>query len=58
MLLMKCCNRCKGDMFVEEEGTQKALVCLQCGHRPVNGPAIAEKLLQRARIMPRVARAA
>lgn len=52
MLLMKACNRCKGDLFVEQEGRFHDLVCLQCGNRPKDGAERAARLM-RARMNSR-----
>jgi hypothetical protein len=40
-------------MYLEDEGVQRAMVCLQCGNRPANGGEIAERLLRRARVNSR-----
>lgn len=42
MIELKACQRCLGDMLVEEYLGDKELVCLQCGHRQ---PAPAPKVL-------------
>jgi hypothetical protein len=49
MLLMKFCPRCKGDLYLEEDGVMRDLVCIQCGNRPPNGAAVADIIVQRAR---------
>ena len=38
-MVLKGCQRCKGDMLVEEDiGSHvEELVCLQCGHRQAAG---------------------
>lgn len=33
MVELKACQRCLGDMLVEEYLGDRELVCLQCGHR-------------------------
>ncbi|HEX9640948.1 MAG TPA: hypothetical protein VGB13_06520 [Candidatus Krumholzibacteria bacterium] len=33
MRLLKGCQRCQGDLFVEREHGDADLVCLQCGYR-------------------------
>ncbi|MBI2766612.1 MAG: hypothetical protein HYX53_11970 [Chloroflexi bacterium] len=40
-------------MYLEDEGVQRAMVCLQCGNRPANGSEIADRLLLHARINSR-----
>ena len=30
---LKACNRCDGDMILEDVLDEAELVCLQCGHR-------------------------
>ncbi|MGI8926690.1 MAG: hypothetical protein ACR2HN_08620 [Tepidiformaceae bacterium] len=47
MMLHKSCRRCGGDMFFEEEGRFKDIVCLQCGNRPPLGPRSIEELQTR-----------
>lgn len=46
-MVLKGCQRCGGDMWVEEDiqdlGLRsKDLVCLQCGHRQAVGPNAEE----------------
>jgi DNA-directed RNA polymerase subunit RPC12/RpoP len=33
MLVLKGCNRCHGDLYVERQMGTADLVCLQCGYR-------------------------
>ena len=33
MIRFKTCARCRGDLFLEEDGGLMELVCLQCGSR-------------------------
>lgn len=35
-MMFKGCPRCGGNMYLEEEGRFRDLVCLQCGNRPPN----------------------
>jgi len=43
-MVLKGCQRCSGDLLVEEDiGSHvEELVCLQCGHRPAVGPNTKE----------------
>jgi hypothetical protein len=43
-MIYKGCERCSGDLFVEEEGRFRDLVCLQCGWRPQNGPRLIDEM--------------
>ena len=53
-MMFKGCPRCGGNMYLEEEGRFRDLVCLQCGHRPPN----AARLIDHARRRMRLAAAA
>ncbi len=44
MMVYKACERCSGDLFLEEEGRFRDLVCLQCGFRPANSPELIDAL--------------
>lgn len=44
MMVYKGCERCSGDLFIEEEGRFRDLVCLQCGFRPANGAALIDAM--------------
>lgn len=35
----KSCEKCGGDLYIEEDGRFRDLVCLQCGYRPSDGGA-------------------
>lgn len=52
MMVYKGCERCSGDLFIEEEGRFKDLVCLQCGFRPSNGGALIEAMRANAAHRP------
>ena len=43
-MMFKGCGRCGGNMYLEEEGRFKDLVCLQCGHRPPDSGQIIEEM--------------
>ena len=57
MLLMKACNRCHGDLLVEEEGRFHDLVCLQCGNRPSDGAERAARIIRIRALRKQVAAA-
>lgn len=44
MLLLKGCQRCRGDLFVETLVGVTDMVCLQCGYRRTVGPKIPARL--------------
>jgi hypothetical protein len=48
-MMFKGCGRCGGNMYLEEEGRFKDLVCLQCGHRPPDSGQIIEEMRRAAR---------
>lgn len=48
-MMIKGCNRCGGNMYVEDEGRFKNLVCLQCGHRPPDSATIIEEVRRASR---------
>jgi hypothetical protein len=48
-MMFKGCTRCGGNMYMEEDGRFKDLVCLQCGHRPPDSPSIIEEMRRAAR---------
>jgi len=52
MMVYKGCERCSGDLFIEEEGRFRDLVCLQCGFRPSNGAALIDAIRVRAAHRP------
>ena len=37
-MVFKGCKKCGGDMFVEDDGRERALACLQCGARTNSQP--------------------
>jgi len=46
MIQLKACQRCGGDMMLEEILGEAEFVCLQCGHRspsPQRPPALSRK---------------
>ncbi|MGH2609666.1 MAG: hypothetical protein ACRDHF_11360 [Tepidiformaceae bacterium] len=43
-MMVKGCSRCGGNMYLEEDGRFKELVCLQCGHRPPDSANILEEM--------------
>ncbi|MGH2460905.1 MAG: hypothetical protein ACRDIY_18775 [Chloroflexota bacterium] len=32
MVYLKCCPRCRGDLFTERDYRDRYITCLQCGH--------------------------
>jgi DNA-directed RNA polymerase subunit M/transcription elongation factor TFIIS len=48
-MMFKGCSRCGGNMYLEEEGRHRDLVCLQCGHRPPDTSRILEEMRHAAR---------
>ena len=48
-MMFKGCNRCGGNMYLEEEGRHRDLVCLQCGNRPPDSGHIIDEM-KRARL--------
>jgi hypothetical protein len=38
VILLKSCDQCLGDMFMEDFLGDRELVCLQCGHRVQQPP--------------------
>jgi len=46
MINLKACNRCGGDLMIEEVLDETELVCLQCGHRTF-APSRFDDLLAR-----------
>ena len=33
MFWVKACPRCKGDLFLDQDASNRDVVCLQCGYR-------------------------
>jgi hypothetical protein len=48
-MMFKGCPRCGGNMYLEEEGRFRDLVCLQCGHRPPDAVQIIDQMRRSAR---------
>jgi|FLYL01.1.fsa_nt_gi DNA-directed RNA polymerase subunit RPC12/RpoP len=48
-MLFKACVRCSGDLFIEDDGSDKDLICLQCGYRRTLRQLLAEKMSQEKR---------
>ncbi len=48
-MMFKGCSRCGGNMYLEEEGRFRDLVCLQCGNRRPEPAPTAEEVERAAR---------
>lgn len=33
MFWLKSCPKCRGDLYLENDGYERCVVCLQCGYR-------------------------
>ncbi|HUF52589.1 MAG TPA: hypothetical protein VMR52_02295 [Dehalococcoidia bacterium] len=57
---LKACNRCGGDMILEDLLDEAELVCLQCGHRTFapGQPESRYQIIRRTRKPSPVTRAA